>query len=164
MIAEVDVLRAIDPIDEFRRESVLNQARIARAMTAYDVPWFITLCHERYPPRADKIRIENWLRNRVLADPTTHLAMRTGAAACITTLSEQLWFPGDWEGHVTMIVAEEGAIWEAIKLLRFSKHWTQERQCVCWRMTNGTSHDIGPLARRLGAQETKHWEIRWARS
>lgn len=136
-------------IREIERDRILK--RLARPMTVADVPWFIGLCTRRYPPRSDKIRTEDWVRNRVLVNPATHLAERTDNAACITVLTTAIWYPEDWEAQVAIIIAESGCMWEAMRLVRRSRQWAEHKGVVAWRGGNGTENDIGPLLRRAGA-------------
>jgi hypothetical protein len=136
-----------------------------RGMSIADVPWFIDLCRRRYPPRSDKIRTEDWIRNRVLTNPATYLAMRASSAACITVMSTPVWYPADWEAQVAIVIADTGAMWQAIRLLRISRDWARLRDCVAWRIGNATEHDIGALARRVGAiAEPTRYQITWPRS
>ena len=138
--------------------------KIAMPLKVEHVPWFIGLCNKRYPPRSDKIRTEDWVRNRVLTNPATHLAERTERAVCITVLSTPIGYPNDWEAQVAIILADTGALWEAVKLLRMSKQWAHHKGCLSWSIANATDNDIGPLARRVGASLEPRWKITWRSS
>jgi len=77
--------------------------------------------------------------------------IRTDNAFAITLLSCVPWIPTEFEANMILLCADEGAMWEALKLLRSSIEWSTKRGCTYWKMTGDTDYDLTPLARRLGA-------------
>lgn len=133
-----------------------------REMTGMDIPWFIDLGIKRYPSRWDPIGTEWWLRNRILANATHCLAIRTDHAACVTVCSATGWLPSDWDALVTTLMADEGAVWETLPLLRTSRDWAHRKKCVTWKVATETKYDLGALARRVGAvQGPPYYVIDW---
>jgi hypothetical protein len=94
-----------------------------------------------------------WYRNIVLKQTTAYLPIRTQNAFCISMITLMPWLPAESEVNVIMVCAEEGAMHEAIKLLRKSVEWGRERNCTCWRISSETDYDLAMIAKRLGAKE-----------
>jgi hypothetical protein len=80
-------------------------------------------------------------------------AARTDNAFIIALLSVCPWFPSDFECNIIFIAAEDGAMWETIRLLRCSIAWARARRCCFWRLAGDTEYDMKAIARRLGAKE-----------
>ena len=124
-----------------------------RVLTEADVPWLYDICRRRYSHEYDPISTELWFRNTVLKNPMLFCPQRTQNAFCISTLSALPWLPNRFNCNVAFICAEEGALSEAIKLLRFSRDWAQARKCKTWALSSDTPVDLKFLALRLGATE-----------
>lgn len=124
-----------------------------RLLTENDIPWLYDICTRRYSRKYDPISTELWFRNKVLKEPLMFLPQRTREAFCISTLSVLPWLPTEFNCNVAFIAAEEGAVWEAVKLLRASMAWSYSRKCVSWGVASDTGVDLKPLAKLLGADE-----------
>lgn len=124
-----------------------------RVMTEDDLPWLNYLCRKRYSYIYDPESTEAWFRNIVLKSPLMFYAIRTNDAFVITMLSIVPWLPNTVESNVIFICADDGALWQAMTLLRCSIAWSRRRQCTLWRVSSDTDYDLRPLARRLGATE-----------
>jgi hypothetical protein len=122
-------------------------------MTEDDIPWLKYLCLKKYPDTYDPISTERWFRTYVLASPMMFFPVCTDNAFCIAMLSTVPWTPAEFECNVIFVCAEDGAMWEALTLLRASVNWARRRKCTTWRISSDTDHDLAPLARRLGATE-----------
>lgn len=123
-------------------------------MTEADIPWLHTVCAKRYPrDKFDPIGTEGWFRNIVLKSPLLFCPIRTDNAFLIAMLCCVPWKPADFEANVIMVCADDGGMWEALRLLRVSVEWAKLRKCSSWRLTS-ENEDLTMLARRLGATET----------
>lgn len=124
-----------------------------RLTTEADVPWLVNLCKRRYSNRYDSSTTENWFRNVVLKSPMTFYATRSENAFQISMLSIMPWSPAEPECSAIFACADEGAMWEEVKLLRDSIEWARKRRCSMWRLSSDTDADFVALAKRLGADE-----------
>lgn len=123
-------------------------------MSEADLPWLRMVFAKRYPP--DKFDIEGtegWFVNIVLKSPLLFLPIRTDNALLIAMLCCVPWTPAEFECNVIAICADDGGMWEALRLLRVSVEWAKRRKCSTWRLTSENA-DITMLARRMGATET----------
>ena len=118
-----------------------------------DVQWLIFLGKKRYGERFDYLTVEAWFRNVVLKSPLMFYPIRTANAFLISMLSCVPWTPNEFECNLVFVCADDGAMWEAAKLLRASIAWAKMRKCKRWRMSSDTDFDIAPIARRLGETE-----------
>lgn len=130
--------------------SVLVEPRL---FTEQDILWVVWLGRKRYPKNYDPWGAEGWLRNTVLKQPLMFLPMRTNRAFCVSMISVKPWTPSENECHVAALCADDGAMMEAIKLLRWSIEWAKLRKCSVWSMSSDTEYDFEMLARRIGAKE-----------
>lgn len=135
-----------------RSESV-DRAVEPRLLTEADIPWMLDIGHRRYSNRFDPMATEGWFRNIVLRAPLVFLPVRLDNAFLIGSLNIIPWAPGELEANIVLIVAEDGHMWEAIELLRFSIHWAKTRRATEWRLTSETEIEFGPIAKRLGATD-----------
>jgi hypothetical protein len=101
----------------------------------------------------DYSTVEGWYRNIVLKSPMMFRSARTENAFAISMLSTLPWTPSEFECNVIFVCAEEGALWEAMKLMRDSVAWAKGRKCARWRLSSNTQFDVHAMARRLGATE-----------
>jgi hypothetical protein len=122
-------------------------------MTEADIPWLVDLCKRRYSSKYDAVTSEGWFRNIVLKQPVIFYPARMPNAFCISMLSLVPWLPAEVECNVIFICADEGALWEGMKLLRASINWARERKCTIWRLSSDTDADLSAMAFRLGAKE-----------
>lgn len=111
------------------------------------------LCKRRYSNRYDQTTSEGWFRNIVLKAPLIFLPARLSDAFIISSVNVIPWLPGELEANCVMLCAEEGAMWQALRLLRFSIEWARNRRCVEYRLSSETGYDIAALAMRVGASE-----------
>jgi hypothetical protein len=118
-----------------------------------DIPWLIYLCKKRYSQRYDQFGTEGWFRNTVLKQPGLFLPIRTQNAFSIALISFIPWTPSEIECNMAFICADDGAMWEAMKLMRATIDWARMRKCKRWRISSDTEYDFSPIARRLGATE-----------
>lgn len=119
-------------------------------MNEDDVPWMYELSKRKYR-NFDAVTTEGWYRNTVLKTPLLFLPQRTENAYCISMLTFSPWLPH--ECTIVLICADDGAQWEAIKLLRSSIDWARGRQAKFWRVSSDTDTDLTMIARRVGATE-----------
>jgi hypothetical protein len=124
-----------------------------RLLTEHDIPWLNFLCKKRYSNRFDSSTTENWFRNIVLKSPMTFYATRSDGAFQISMLSVMPWLPADAECNVVFVCADDGAMWEALRLLRDSIAWARTRKCSMWRLSSDTEYEFPGLAKRLGCTE-----------
>lgn len=124
-----------------------------RLLTENDIPWLYDICRRRYSNDYDPISTELWFRNTVLKSPMFFCPQRTDNAFCISQLSAQAWLPTLFNCNVAFICAEEGAAWEALKLLRCSIEWAKSRKVHTWAVSSDTPTDLKAMAYRIGATE-----------
>ena len=113
----------------------------------------LDLGRRRYSNRFDLMATEAWFRNIVLRAPLVFLPVRLESAFLIAALNIIPWVPGELEANVVLVVADDGAMWQALDLLRFSIDWAKKRRATEWRLTSETEVELGPFAKRLGAKE-----------
>jgi hypothetical protein len=139
-------------VDEFAPDAgVLMEPWL---LTENDLPWLIFLCKKKYESRYDPISTEQWFRNIVLKSPLMFLPVRMPNSFMICMLSTLPWIPSEFDCNVVFICADDGHMWEAMKLLRHSIEWAKKRKCKRWRLCSDTETDLTMMARRVGA-----WEI-----
>jgi len=121
-----------------------------RKVVADDIPWMLSLAHERYGAFDPGGALSFLLQ--ALNSPLT-LLLRSCArdAFLIAATVTPPWYPTATECHVMVLCAKPGAHWQAIKLLRGSVEWARLRKCVRWRFHSETQHDVAALCRRIGA-------------
>lgn len=134
-------------------EEETPQADLPRVTTENDLPWLISLGKKRYGAAYDYTTVENWYRNIVLKSPLMFHSARTQNAFAISMISCLPWAPSDFECNIVFICADDGAMWEAMKLLRDSVAWAKLRKCSCWKLSSDTETEIFAMAKRLGATE-----------
>ena len=122
-------------------------------LTENDIQWLIFLGKKRYGIDFDYATAESWFRNIVLKSPLMFHAVRTANAFSISMISTLPWMPAEFECNVVFVCADDGAMWEAFKLMRDSIEWARKRKCTRWRLSSDTSVDLCNMARRLGATE-----------
>ena len=118
-----------------------------------DIQWLHNLCGKKYKVDYDKKTTENWYVNTVLKAPLMFHPARLANSFCISMLSCVPWLPNDFECHIVLCCADDGAIWEAVRLLRDSIQWARYRKCKSWKLTSDTANDFANIARRLGVTE-----------
>ena len=134
----------------FERPVVAHSIRV---LTESDTEWMLALSKRRYDNRYDFQAAELWYRNLVLKAPMVYWPVRTENAFLIGMCSTVPWRPQEVETNVVMLCADEGALWEAITLCRASLEWAKRRKAIIWRITSETSFDLGPIARKMGAEK-----------
>jgi hypothetical protein len=123
-------------------------------MTEADLPWLRMVCAKRYPPdKFDPYCMEGWFRDTVLKQPLLFCPLRTDNAFLIVMLCCVPWTPATFEANVVAVCADDGGMWEALRLLRVSVEWAKLRKCSSWRLTS-ENDDLSMLACRIGATET----------
>ena len=135
------------------RGDAVDRAVEPRLLTEADIPWMLDLGRRRYSNRFDLMATEAWFRNIVLRAPLVFLPVRLESAFLIAALNIIPWVPGELEANVVLVVADDGAMWQALDLLRFSIDWAKKRRATEWRLTSETEVELGPFAKRLGAKE-----------
>lgn len=113
----------------------------------------IALGRRRYRQGFDAMAMEAWFRNTVLKQPLIWLYVRLDDAFMLGVINVIPWVPGELEFTVIMVVADEGKMWQAVELLRFSIEWSRQRRIVDWRLSSETENELGAIAKRLGATE-----------
>lgn len=129
------------------------QKQQLRLITENDIAWMVELGDRRYSGRYDRLGVEMWFRNIVLKGPMMFLPIRSDNAFLIAMLSTTPWVPQTPEANVALVCADEGAMWEAVMLLRASIEWAKRRKCSLWRVSSETDFDLEPIALKLGAKE-----------
>ena len=124
-----------------------------RLLTEHDISWLNYICKKRYSNRYDSSTTENWFRNIVLKSPMTFHATRTPDAFQITMLSVMPWLPAEPEAIVLFVCADDGKLYQAVKLMRDSIEWSRKRRCAIWRLSSDTDIELVALAKRLGVTE-----------
>jgi|HubBroStandDraft_6_1064221.scaffolds.fasta_scaffold00529_23 hypothetical protein len=135
------------------RSNAVDRSVAPRLLTEADIAWMLDLGRRRYSNRFDPMATEGWFRNIVLRAPLVFLPVRLDGAFLIAALNIIPWAPGELEANVVLVVADEGRMWQALELLRFSIDWAKMRRATEWRLTSETEVEFGPFARRLGANE-----------
>ena len=130
-----------------------GDATAYRIVQETDVPWMLALAKRRYSNRWDFEAAEMWFESVVLRQPLVFYPIRSDNSFVVTLISIIPWMPAEWEANVVWCCADDGAMWEALALLRESLAWAKRRKCVEWRFRSETDFDTGPMARRLGAHE-----------
>ena len=97
--------------------------------------------------------MEGWYRGIVHRQPLIFLPIRLDDAFLIGVINIIPWAPADLEFTVMLVCADEGCMWQAVKLLRFSIEWARKRKLVDWRLSSETEFEFGAIAKRLGAIE-----------
>lgn len=124
---------------------------MVRPLTSNDVAWARALFIKRYPNNFDADTTEAWLREVVLRGPMIFHAVRTQDALCISLMTSYPWLPNERLVNVVSIVAEHGAIWQALAVLRASIAWARSRKAASWRCQSDVDvTDLEPLMKRLG--------------
>ena len=121
--------------------------------TEDDVPWAMSIAKRRYADKWDFIATEMWFRNVVLKGPMVFLPIRSTDAFLVGMISVVPWTPTNWEANVVMLCADEDKMWQAVALARASIEWARQRKCSEWRISSETAIELGPIAKRLGAEE-----------
>lgn len=108
------------------------------------------LARRRYPGNFDIEAAEMWMRNIVLKQPMVFYPIRTDNAFMVTLVALLPWLPGEPEANVVLLCAEDGHIWDSVRLTRASLEWAVRRNCWRWGFNSDTVFDIGPIAARMG--------------
>jgi hypothetical protein len=123
---------------------------LIRPCVASDLPWVLSLCHRRYTEPPDPGRLLAWVANTMQS--LDAYVIRNEVAFCVALCQHSPWYPDRRECDVTILVAEKGGHWQAIKLLRATIVWARARECRLWTISSQTEHDLTVLARRVGAK------------
>ena len=132
------------------RQSDVLAPKAYRLAQDGDVEWMADLSRRRYPGNYDIEAAEMWFRNIVLKQPMVFYPIRTDHAFMVTLIALLPWLPGEPEANVVMLCAEDGHVWDSIKLARASLDWAIRRNCFKWGFNSDTTFDIGPIAERMG--------------
>jgi hypothetical protein len=127
--------------------------REPQLITEHDIPWLNYICKKRYSNRYDSSTTENWFRNIVLKSPMTFYATRMSDAFQISMLSVMPWLPAEPEAIVLFVCADDGKLYQAVKLMRDSIEFARKRRCAVWRLSSDTDIELVALAKRLGVTE-----------
>jgi hypothetical protein len=118
-----------------------------------DLPWLRILFKKKYDLRYDPLTTESWFRNIVMKNPTMFYPVRLSSSFLIAMLACLPWLPSEFDCHIICVCADDGAMWETVKLLRGSIEWARNRKCTSWLLAGDTAFDLAPMAKRLGANE-----------
>jgi hypothetical protein len=118
-----------------------------------DLQWLEYLFRKKYSSQYDHGTTRNWYVNTVLKSPLMFYPIRLDNSFAISMLSCVPWLPNDFECHVVACCADDGAMWEVIRLLRDSIRWARYRKCKVWRLSSDTENDLANIARRMGVTE-----------
>lgn len=138
---------------------LVNQIRL---LTDADIPWAIDLGKRRYPHQDwCEETTERWFKALVIPNPLLFYAVRNDGAFLVTMLSILPWAPGELECNVLLACADEGSMWDLVRLMRASIAWCKKRKVTSWRLCSETEFDLGPLARLVGAKQAlSRWVLR----
>ena len=131
-----------------------------RVMEDDDLPWLIDICKRRYVLKdGDPEAAALWFKNFVTKNPLLFYPIRTENAFLIAQLNVAPWQPSECECNILQSCAEEGAMFELLKLFRASINWGIRHRATLWRVTSDTWADLGPLAKRVGCnqQTPRYW-------
>lgn len=132
---------------------LVNEPEPIRLLTEHDIPWLVYLCKKKYSNRFDAATTENWFRNVCLKQPLTFYPTRSDSAFQITMLNLMPWTPAEPDATVIFVCADDGAMWEAMRLMRDSIAWSKTRKCTVWRLSSDTEVEFPGIAKRLGCTE-----------
>ena len=118
-----------------------------------DLPWLQKLFGKKYDKGFDPITTEAWFRNIVLKNPLMFYYIRLANSFLIAMLSTLPWLPSQFDCNIIAVCADDGSMWETVKLLRASIAWARQRGCKHWMLASDTVYDLAPMAKRLGADE-----------
>lgn len=118
-----------------------------------DLPWLHFLFKKKYDVRFDSMTTEGWYRNIVLKNPMMFYPVRLANSFLIAMLSTLPWLPAEFDCNIICVCADDGAMWETMKLLRASVDWARKRGCKHWLLASDTVYDLAPMAKRLNANE-----------
>jgi hypothetical protein len=121
-----------------------------RTIRAEDMGWMRGLFTRRYPNYFDIAATEQWMREVVLKAPLRFHSIRTDDALCVSLVTEVPWLPNEREVIVVVILADHGAVWQTLPLLRASIAWARRREATCWRFYSDTEEQCAPLLKRIG--------------
>jgi len=138
-------------------DASLPSVFLDRVITVEDFPWILTLAHKRYTDKPDPGATLVWLAN-VLRWPNAY-AIRSEGAFCVALIQVPPWYPEHLECHISVLVADQGCIWQAVRLLRDTVRWAKGRGCKRWWLTSDTDKDFNSLARRVGASVEERYLI-----
>jgi hypothetical protein len=130
------------------QSTIPSQRTGSRELTIEDLPWGLSLAWKRYDPfdpGAASIFYMNVLKSQ------STFKRRTDNAFMIAHVNALPWKPSERECHVLILCADEGAHWEAVRLLRESVYWMREMQCARWWFASDTKHNVAALCNRIGA-------------
>jgi len=121
-----------------------------RRVTYDDVPWVRELFKKRFH-NFDVETAEAWYRNVVLPNPMLWLPIRSTHGFLTAFLKSVPWLPDQKICTVITVCCDEGKVWQALPLLRYSIAWARHRGAASWEYESDRPEiDIGPLAKRLG--------------
>ena len=83
----------------------------------------------------------------------TFYATRMSDAFQISMLSVMPWLPAEPEAIVLFVCADDGKLYQAVKLMRDSIEFARKRRCAVWRLSSDTDIELVALAKRLGVTE-----------
>ena len=118
-----------------------------------DLPWLKNLFGKKYDKGFDALTTEAWFRNVVLKNPMMFYPVRLANSFMIGMLSTLPWLPSQFDFNVIALCADDGAMWETMKLLRSSVAWARTRGCKHWLLASDTTFDLKPMAERLAAKQ-----------
>lgn len=118
-----------------------------------DLPWLRNLFGKKYDKGFDALTTENWFRNIVLKNPMMFYPVRLANSFLIAMLSCLPWLPSQFDCNIICVCADDGAMWETMKLLRSSVDWARNRKCKHWMLASDTAFDLAPMAKRMDARE-----------
>jgi hypothetical protein len=128
-----------------------------RTLVLDDLPWCLSLGHRRYgsyDPGGALSFLAAAFRAPLM------LCIRTDNAFLVASSVTAPWRPKEPECHVMVLCAEQGAHWEAARLLRRSVAWAREQGCVRWRFHSETSNMVDSLCVWVGAkQDSPRWVL-----
>ena len=122
-------------------------------LTENDLPWLHILFKKKYAAEFDSMTTESWFRNIVLKNPMMFYPVRLSNSFLIAMLSTLPWLPSQFDCNIICVCADDGFMWETIKLLRGSIDWARKRKCKHWMLASDTAFDLAPMAKRLNAKE-----------
>lgn len=144
--------RMLDTLaDGYQKPAHLVEAPWIRRVGMDDVPWLLSLAYKRYGAFDP-----GWVLLR-LAEAMSRkhdwLVARSARAFVIANLFLPPWRECQPECNIVVLCAEPGAVWDAVRVARYSVEWAKEKGCLHWWLGSETSYDISPIAKRIGASQ-----------
>jgi hypothetical protein len=117
-----------------------------RVANVEDIPWMLSVGYRVYGPY-DPGPVLTYLV--ALLRNNDAQILRTDKAISVATLFKPPWSSVP-ECNVVALCAIDGAVWDAVRLLKATIIWARARGCAKWWFGSETNTDISAIAKRVG--------------